>query len=115
MRDQAMALAAEIEQLKSTPRYYRLRELAKIWGKHPSAFTRYILQPKNDAEGTYTLEAIRTPGEWLVPEGAVERYFARVTRARTGNAAPTPKALAAARERELARTSAELDVVFGPR
>jgi hypothetical protein len=96
---------------QSPPRFWRLRELAERWGKHPSAFTRYILTPKTDRRTgeQFTLEAIRTPGEWLVPDGAVERYFERITASRTGNPLPASSETAKAREHQLAGVAARLD------
>jgi hypothetical protein len=95
---------------QSPPRFWRLRELAEQWGKHPSAFTRYILKPKTDRRTgeQFTLEAIRTPGEWLVPDGAIERYFERITASRTCNPLPASSETAKARQRELASVAAEL-------
>ena len=41
--------------VESNPRYYRLVELARIWGRHPSSFTRDILKGRLD----------KKTGEWI--------------------------------------------------
>jgi hypothetical protein len=45
----------------------------------------------------------------LVPDGAIERYFERITASRTCNPLPASSETAKARQRELASVAAELD------
>jgi hypothetical protein len=96
---------------KSEVRYYRLRELCEKYGLHAATFTRYILKPRIDRRSgeRFTLEAVRAPGGWRVPEGAVQRYFERVTASRLGaEPAAATATTSARREAELAAVRAQL-------
>lgn len=98
----------------TSPAYQSIADAARPVGAHPATLTRWILRGVRDPRngGRIKLEAIRTPGRWLVPEGAVNRFLAEVTAARTGEpAAAAVAAQKAARDQELARVRAELDAL----
>jgi hypothetical protein len=101
---------------RDAPRYRRVAEEARRWNKHPSAIIRYVTSGWTDRKTGETIRpegAIRTPGEWLIPEGALEEFFARVTAARQSVAAPPSQQATQARQRVLDQVDAELDAVIG--
>lgn len=91
--------------------YQTVPDAGRPIGVHPATITRWILRGVLDPRtGTrIKLEAVRTPGKWLVPEGAVDRFLAAVTAARTGK--PAKVDISAARERELAAVDSELQAI----
>jgi hypothetical protein len=77
---------------------------------HPATVIRWILNGVQiRGGGRLRLEALKTPGGWLVSDAAVDEFLAKLTAARMGEPAPASPSATAAEERERARVSAELD------
>lgn len=77
------------------PTYQAVPDALRPYGYHSATGIRWILRgvvhPRTGER--IKLKAIRAPGKWLVPQGAVDRFLAAVTEARTGQRAGiTPKA-----------------------
>jgi hypothetical protein len=83
---------------------------------HPATVTRWIMRGVALRNGSrLRLAATRTPAGWLVTDDALDAFLAALTTDRTGEPAPAPPSATAARRRELARVSRELDAEgFGP-
>jgi len=69
------------------PTHCTLADAARTYRVHPVTLVRWIKRghrsPKTGE--TTKLEAIGTPGRWLIPDGAVDRYLAAVTAARASS------------------------------
>jgi hypothetical protein len=92
-------------------RYETVNEVARRYRKHPSSIIRGILDGAKIPGITDRIKiagAIRTPKSWLIPVGAVEDFYSRITAARLGAAAAPSPLVVAARQRELASVEAEL-------
>jgi hypothetical protein len=77
---------------------------------HPASVTRWILRGIRLRDGsTLRLVGTRSPGGWLVDPADLDHFLAALTADRTGQPAPVPPSVTAARKRELARVAAELD------
>ncbi|MBV8267243.1 MAG: hypothetical protein JO252_13025 [Planctomycetaceae bacterium] len=79
---------------------------------HPASMTRWILVGILLRSGErLKLRAERHPHRWVVSESAVRDFISRLTADRLGEPVPAAPEDSIARQRQLARTGAELDAI----
>jgi hypothetical protein len=77
---------------------------------HPATVSRWIMRGVRLRDGFWLkLAATRTPGGWLVTDGALDAFLAALTADRTGEPVAAVPSATARRQRELAAVSAALE------
>ena len=74
---------------QATPHRLSAAEVARQLGTHPASITRWILKGAALRDGSrHRLNALRTPGGWLIEQAALDAFLARLTSDALGGPAP---------------------------